>query len=115
MMDMWVQGNRERCLLTRSEPVIGSDGACASDVAPLAATVAPFALVSVKGGVGARGSGQYRASGGALTELLLDFVVEGPLLGTLFLCVLETLSGTEREGDDAGHGGCLVTSAGVEG
>jgi hypothetical protein len=115
MMDMWVQGNRERCLLTRSEPVIGSDGACARDVAPLAATEALLALVSVKGGVGARRSGWHGAPRRAATELLLDFVIEGPLLGALLLCVLETLSGAEREGNDAGDGGCLVTSAGVEG
>jgi hypothetical protein len=115
MMDMWVQGNRERCLLTRSEPVIGSDGTRASDVAPLVATVALLALVSVKGGVDAGRSGWYRASGRAATELLLDFVIEGPLLGALLLCIFKTLSGAKREGNDAWDGGCLVASASVEG
>jgi hypothetical protein len=77
--------------------------------------VALLALVSVKGGVDAGALGWYRASGRAVSELLLDFIIEGLLLGTPLLCVFETLSGTEWQGNDAGYGGCLVASASVEG
>jgi hypothetical protein len=71
--------------------------------------------MSMKGGVDAEALGRCRAFGSAGTELFLDFIIKGPLLRTLLLCDFETLSGAEWQGDDTGHGGCLVVRASVEG
>jgi hypothetical protein len=115
MMDMWVQGNREQCLLTGSEPVVGSEGASASDVAPVVAAETLFAFVPLQGGVDARVSGACGTRVNTGAELLFDLVVEGPCVGAPLLCFLEALSGAEWQGNDAGRGGRLVTRASVEG